>query len=99
MLRSQSSLELGEGGRCSALSHFFESLPCQLSGGKQGAVNHSPFGLAMCLGQLGEAQAINGVTGAGALGELCELSLASLQSRHHYGKSELCLSIEIVYKV
>jgi hypothetical protein len=83
------------------IESFLESLPCQSTSGKQGAVNHSLlFGLAMRLGQLGEAQAINGVTGAGA-GALGELR-AKLSLPFNPGttcKSEVCLSMEIVYKV
>jgi hypothetical protein len=66
---------------------------CQAA--KQGAVNHT-----LLFGQLGEAQAINGVTGAGAgaLGELrAKLSLPSIQGTTC--KSEICLSMEAVYKV
>ena len=64
---------------------------------KQGAVNHSLFGLAICLDhsvrlkQSMESPAL-------ALSVSCGLGLASLQSRHHYCKFGICLSIEIVYK-
>lgn len=69
VLRSQSSFELGEDGQCSALSHFFESLPCQLSGGKPGRSQSFTIWPGDAPRPFGEAQAINGVTGAGAFGE------------------------------